>query len=482
MKKKIFTIITLTLFLFLNCSKEKDKNFLIPLILSSANGINENQNNGSIAGEGNSSQNSNNNQNNEVNLNAGILDESFGNQGIFIKDIFTYDMPYKIAILNNKIYLAGICNTGSSPKLCIIKLNGDLSLDTSFKYGNFDGVSMIDLYSSSSYGYGDFIVLPDGKFLINGNDNRSFYTFKVNTNGIVDGTFGISGFGGKSFYNNSNYDLKTSKGNVLKLQSDGKFYVGGTCSTYLNPNSRFCLFRFNSNGKPDDGSNNDITPSDKFGFYGVSSELSFGEINDIDFQQDNKIIVAFKYNYNLTVARYNIDGSKDNGNSNELTPNDSFGSNGMKSYNISGDIETAYKIKILPDGKILIAGICSLKFCLLKLNPDGTKDPTFGNNGEVITNFNGNHYIVTDLKIQIDNKIILAGHCRETNYDFCLVRFNSNGTIDTSFGNQGIVVTDISGNNDYLYSIEIQNDHTIIAAGYCYNNNSKTDICLAKYK
>ena len=87
------------------------------------------------------------------------------------------------------------------------------------------------------------------------------------------------------------------------------------------------------------------------------------------------------------------------------------------------------------------------------------------------------------LAIQPDGKILLAGYCNigVSNEDFCIARFNSDGTLDTTFGSGGKVIQPIGSANDKGFSLAIQSDGKILLGGYCLNG-SNTDFCIARFK
>lgn len=99
--------------------------------------------------------------------------------------------------------------------------------------------------------------------------------------------------------------------------------------------------------------------------------------------------------------------------------------------------------------------------------PDGSVDPSFGQNGSTHPSLYHGHFF--SVAIQPDNKIIAAGfgviNAPPYYNDFALVRFNTDGSLDTTFGNGGKVITRIGSGNDYAYSVAIQPDSKIVAAG-----------------
>ncbi len=111
-----------------------------------------------------------------------------------------------------------------------------------------------------------------------------------------------------------------------------------------------------------------------------------------------------------------------------------------------------YTIAIQPDGRIIAAGDTNqpngIGFILIRYNPNGTFDTTFGTNGKVTTLF-GVNVDVNAIVLQTDGKILVAGYGAiafgpGANHDFLVARFLPDGTLDTSFGDGGKVFTDFN--------------------------------------
>src|SRR5262249_34969029 len=133
----------------------------------------------------------------------------------------------------------------------------------------------------------------------------------------------------------------------------------------------------------------------------------------------------------------------------------------------AGDVGSA--IVILSNGKIVVAGgageSSNFDFALARYNPDGTLDTTFGIGGTVTTNF-GTSVRANILAIQPDGKIVVVGtageyYCR----DFALARYTAEGSLDTTFGNDGRIVTDFFGDADRAFAVAVQPDGRIVVAG-----------------
>jgi uncharacterized delta-60 repeat protein len=152
----------------------------------------------------------------------------------------------------------------------------------------------------------------------------------------------------------------------------------------------------------------------------------------------------------------------------------SFGASGKVVTDFFGSDDEATAVAIQSDGKIIAVGSTSKPFvngrdfALVRYNTDGTLDTTFGQRGKVATVF-GSEDCALAVAIQQDGKIVAAGKHLQvfsdgalTGYHFAAARYNSDGSLDTSFGAGGKV----TGDSGELDAIAIQNDGKIIVAGF----------------
>jgi uncharacterized delta-60 repeat protein len=166
-----------------------------------------------------------------------------------------------------------------------------------------------------------------------------------------------------------------------------------------------------------------------------------------------------------------------------------FGLGGVAVADLGG-YDNGYKLAVQPDGKIVVAGSASVPgavaFGLARLKPDGTLDTSFGNGGKVFVNLFGYSVTFGDIALQPDGKIVVGGYAGVTatslDYDLWLVRFNSNGTYDTSFGQGGLVTTDLFAHSfDVLNALAVQPDGRILAAGMVRKTNDDADYTVLRY-
>ncbi len=265
----------------------------------------------------------------------------------------------------------------------------------------------------------------------------------------LDLTFGGDGKVIKSI--GTNFNQATS----VIVQPNGKIIIAGNAQTSLS--NDFSLIRLNSDGSLDHD----------FGIGGVVTADFSGHIvaaSELALQGDGKIVVTGgSYNGiddDFALARYKINGALDS----------SFGAYGLVTTDFGGN-DISASVAVQPNQKIITAGYSErgtdYVFALARYNIDGTLDRTFGLDGKVITDFGGYGDQARSVAIQSDGKIIAAGYSDNGSFDyfFALARYNSDGTLDNSFGTRGKVITNIRPDIEYAYSVNIQPDGKIIVVG-----------------
>jgi uncharacterized delta-60 repeat protein len=218
-----------------------------------------------------------------------------------------------------------------------------------------------------------------------------------------------------------------------------------------------------------------------FGMGGrVTTDIAAGGSSSMDIvadaaqQSDGKIVVAgtsyFVGGPAMVVARYNPDGSLD----------ESFGAGGWVGSDFDGRPATAGDVAVQPDGKIVVGGRVvtgqfTSDFALVRYESNGTLDTSFGAGGEVTTDFGTGGNAVEAVTLQPDGKIVAGGWSSVTGVgnEWALARYNTDGTLDGSFGTGGLVITDIIQS---ILDLALQPDGKIVAAGY-----GSDDWALARY-
>jgi uncharacterized delta-60 repeat protein len=163
----------------------------------------------------------------------------------------------------------------------------------------------------------------------------------------------------------------------------------------------------------------------------------------------------------------------------------SFGTGGTVTTDFAGSGDGAAAIAVQPDGKLVAAGGATINgqidFALARYNSNGTLDTSFGTGGRVTTDFGGRYERATSVAVQWDGKIVVAGGAVINVYnDFALARYHSDGTLDTNFGTGGKVITNFGEVSAQAYSVAVLPDGKIVVAGEA-NIDGGDDFALVRY-
>jgi uncharacterized delta-60 repeat protein len=174
-----------------------------------------------------------------------------------------------------------------------------------------------------------------------------------------------------------------------------------------------------------------------------------------------------------------------------ITPNGggldpSFGVGGKVVTAIGTGAAEGLPVAVDGAGRIVLDGAASNgtnnDFAVARYNPDGTLDTTFAGTGTVLTPIGPGNDIAYAVAIDSTDRIVAGGIASNgSNFDFALVRYNRDGTLDTSFGTGGKVTTSVSGGDDYLRAIAIDPAGNIVVAGYAVGAGGNEDFAVARY-
>jgi len=205
--------------------------------------------------------------------------------------------------------------------------------------------------------------------------------------------------------------------------------------------------------------------------------------NDLVIQPDGKILVTgsiFDSLEHFALIRHLPNGERDS----------SFGNNGIVLLPDQPYGAVGWQIALQADGKILVAGGHNFAgpqpsdLLLVRFLPDGHLDPSFGSNGIVSWDALGDREIVRALVIQRDGKILVAGQATETalGIRLFLVRFSSDGQLDTDFGNGGALLLDYGITILYTTGLgELNDGKLILCASYVLPQENASDIFLMRF-
>lgn len=285
--------------------------------------------------------------------------------------------------------------------------------------------------------------------------------------GQLDPTFGNAGRA--VFVTTSAYEYVAD----AVMQSDGSFVVAATCEA--GNAATFCLTKIRTDGTldPNFGS---------AGFVFTKLTAQENQVASVTVQHDGKILAAGycmdpqTFQWQFCAARYNHNGTLDAG----------FANNGTLMTDVGTSTDWAYSILNFPDDSFLLGGGCydgnteKWGFCIAKFLPGGQVDTTFGQQGKVITDRTGINLTGYALTLQSTGRIILAGKCalNETDRSMCMIRYESNGTVDHEFGVNGIVKLDVAEQST-IWSARTYSDDRLLLAGRCMTSGTYY-MCLVR--
>ncbi len=311
----------------------------------------------------------------------------------------------------------------------------------------------------------DLTRQSDGKYLISGyrdsGSGRDFMVARFNVDGSLDTTFG----GGAGYVVNT-LSVDSDEAQAVRVLSDGKILIAGT--VWTGSTSEVAFLRYNSNGTLD--------TSFGGGTGRVNSGVAGNEnLSAMEVQTDGKFVITGSIGNDFYIARYNSDGSKDS----------SFGTNGLVTTDVSSGADTARSLALQSDGRYIVAGEAfngsSYDFAVVRYNSNGTLDTTFNGTGRATVDMSSNSldqgYAV---RVQSDGKIVVTGFTNANGTaDIAVVRLLANGTLDTSFNTTGKLVTTVGAGSDFGIDLQIQTDGRIVVAGY--SNISSNDFSIVRY-
>lgn len=305
----------------------------------------------------------------------------------------------------------------------------------------------------------------------------------LSQSGIPDISFGNGGKVTTGFGTNNN-----SKANAVAVQPDGKIIVGGaaytanTANTWQKDSDNITLVRYNTDGSIDTSfGNNGSVMTDLYKYY--NNNTRSGTVYAIKVQPDGKILIhgaaISDTGSEAIIMRYNSNGSIDY----------TFGTSGKVTCN-SGPVDSGNTLILQPDGKIVVLGIqwtqpranvWNTQFVVERYNDNGSKDTAFGTDGRVVTIFGSGGYDMPEaIALQPDGKIVAVGFSTST---IAIARYTANGALDTTFDGDGKLTTSFgTGSNSSANFVTIRTDGKILVAGYVgYNTTNVLSFGMVQY-
>ena len=358
---------------------------------------------------------------------------------------------------------------------------GSGGLDYAF---DFEGLVRTVIREGRSQSVQHLVIQPDGKIVgagfLNNIDlgtSTDFVLLRYNTDGSLDTTFGdvdptnsLQRLG----YTVTDFPIGGAEQvNSVVLQTDGKIIVGGSSSSYpTSGTGKWAVARYTSEG----------TLDSTFGTGGrlMINTGASAMVNSMVVQSDGKIVLVGEPNF--TVVRLLTNGSLD----------PTFGSGGITTFSPvvahGSNTDTrsraiAVAIQRMPamtgEERIVVGGwAVAYGFGLMRFRPDGTIDTSFGNSGRVLTSFYGSTGDqARDLAIDSSNRIVVSGLVYSSNcysgMEFGLARYTTNGTLDLTFSGDGKVSRNVYGGQSAPSGLALQSDGKIVITGTSYYPNAE---------
>jgi uncharacterized delta-60 repeat protein len=485
---------------------------------------------------------------------AGDLDPTFGSKGVVIASLSDQGRPgearSQIRALviqpDGKIVVAGLGQrSGTNNDFAVARFNLDGDLDGEFGAG---GKALTD-FGGQDLATG-VALQADGKIVAVGYSEQTATGWDIaiaryNRDGTLDHSFGKEG---KVLTDFTPAGTRNDYAHGVALQPDGKIVIAGRSGPFgRNVPYDFAVLRYNHDGTLDrtfgvDGKVLTDFAVDGYSIVRLSARLFLGrtgriltsflpfgvshdEAHALSLQPDGKIVAAGSSVQRLTgwdfaVARYNRDGTLDDGSTKDTTPGDSFGLDGKvvtdlyppqlvpdeklslsqqwSVTRIGTGHDQGFALAVQADGKVVVAGGASAvksdmmfnDFAMVRYNRDGTLDHRFGRNGKVLTEFGhtNNGAIIYDLALQSDGKLVAAGTSDQPDkgLHFALARYNRDGSLDQGFGTAGKVISALGASRshgDSASSVALQSDGKILVGGHTYTSFALgSESVLARYE
>ena len=444
----------------------------------------------------------------------GDLDTLFGVNGFITTDVGEFDSIRDLAVQSDgKIVAIGVSYIYyDQPEkqvndFIVARYQPNGALDSCF--GINGGVNFQDLLGSTDI-VGEVKIQPDGKILVAGytQPNNNYHNYDIAlvrflANGQLDSSFGNNGVVVHDIIYPEGYG-NSSKLESMVIDIQGRIVVAG--QTFYGPGN-FLIARFLPNGSIDTS----------FGSNGFSNIMLAGHFKSmaVSLVADSLggyVMGGKSHNGSYSSGPNNNDGIllRVDGNGN-LDP--SFGTNGFVSIDKAGLEDAVTSLVVQPDGK-LVAAVASGtsypdfifaqianygssyfpastpyftgNFTLMRFMPNGAPDASFGNQGMVETKI-GDNSIGVKLLQQQDGKLMLAGATFDDvlgiPYDssIAVARYLADGALDTSFGENGIRVTDFDYSVDGIIAGAMQPDNNLVLGGVSSDITTAGDFLLTRF-
>ncbi len=417
----------------------------------------------------------------------GGFDTSFGEWGIVTEElnnlcVFMTGKSSLVLQSDGKSVVFTQYSEGGPAQILLMRHNTDGTIDTS--YGENGYVHLAPMSNTNFFSFDSKIVENDNMLLLAytyGNNGGNMCLLKVDSNGNLVTSFGNNGY--VTYNKQAGWTLVSRS---LAIQDDGKILVGGE---YGENDYGSCILRFTADGQLDTTfGDNGMVLHESYGPDGYQV-MAVGE--SIAVGPDGRIYLCgwevtpdqgwgSPYSSKIICVDQNGDFVT------------TFGDNGVWEYSFSEVIDFINACKVMDDGKLLIAGAAETynevqgepiySIFVARLNPDGTFDDTFGNNGFTMVQYIENSYnTCLEMAVADNGEIYLAGYVWEDLKDMLISAFNADGTLNVDFADNGFDHISFGGDKTSCATdIAIQDDGKLVAVGHFEHEETFADYMLIR--
>ncbi|HCN47024.1 MAG TPA: hypothetical protein DIT18_16360 [Pseudomonas sp.] len=391
----------------------------------------------------------------------GSLDPDFGNDGV---------APFPVALNYAQTQLLSdgkILTAGSAMYSEVLTLVRHLSTGAVDESFGERGVAYIAPPFSREITVKQVWVLPDDRAVIHcglGNFQRNTaVVLRVLPDGTLDTSFGVAGY--------CLLDMGGNTNNIpaMGVLSDGKIILS------LLAEKVGSLYPWNYLVRLDNGHLDTSFGPNGSGMIHIGEGIG----RDLVVLPDDRVLLvqSTTLDYTLVVLQQFLADGR---------PDPAFGDDGAVTLTLdNGRLDVSSLVR-QADGKIVAVGGADagsgVHMLITRLNVHGSRDTTF-NNGELqIVPFAGFETEAQKVTLQPDGKIVMGGSSVGSveSANFVLMRFLASGALDTSFGDAGQVMTNFSG-MDACTTVELQDDGKLLASGPSSLNQNGVSYIVARY-
>lgn len=390
----------------------------------------------------------------------GVLDVSFSGDGISGYNFAGLGATGLATAVQADQKIVGVGYAGSAPDqaFAVLRFNTNGTLDGSFNGGG---------WVTTSLGPADDIaravaIQADQKIVVAGNGsaagfNQGFGVVRYLPNGTLDNSFGTGGIVVQQFGSN------TSRAQCVVIQPDGKILVGGYGNVGVAGSA--IIARFNTDGSLDAS----------FGTAGVAAVGTNDGLAGyaMALQTDGKVVMTGQsgaaFSSQVFALRLNADGTLDTG----------FGTGGIVTTSVGSGVNWGFGIAVQTDGNVVVAGTTSgssgTDVMVVRFTPAGALDLMFDGDGKVNTSLSSGGDQGTGIALQPDGKILVCGFASAgASTGTAILRYLEDGSLDPTFGTNGITITAVGSEGDSGYGLALQADGRVVVCGV--ENNGASDL------